>query len=146
MSPPTWRNAISRLSTRAPYRARRPPSSKSSTPATRQRTPNLADALDEMGNGQGTSQHLLACFRSPTIDDAARTMEWLLDRQRRRSIPHRLERCGYIACRNPDADDGLWTINGRRQTLYTKASLTPEERLQAAYDYVAEQTKTVGSS
>jgi len=55
-----------------------------------------------------------------------------------------MERCGYIACRNPDAKDGLWVINGRRQTLYAKAGLKPEERLQAAYGYVAQQTRTAG--
>ena len=73
-------------------------------------------------------------------------LEWLLDRRHRRSIPHRMERCGYIACRNPDANDGLWKINGRRQTLYVKATLTPEQRLRAAQDYVLRMEKTAGSS
>jgi hypothetical protein len=100
----------------------------------------LADALDEMSNGEGPP-NVCSLFSIAATHRGA-TLEWLLDRKRRRSIPYRLERCGYIACRNPDAGDGLWVINGRRQTLYVKASLTSEERLQAAYDYVAQQTKT----
>jgi hypothetical protein len=57
-----------------------------------------------------------------------------------------MERCGHIACRNPDTDDGLWRINGRRQTLYVKATLTPEQRLQAAQDYVLQMEKAAGNS
>jgi hypothetical protein len=100
----------------------------------------IADALDELKRPSICTLAMVAKTQ------CGATLEWLLDRRRRRSIPYRLERCGYIACRNLDADDGLWAINGRRQTLYAKASLTAQERLQAAYDYVAQQTKTAGSS
>jgi hypothetical protein len=48
------------------------------------------------------------------------SLEWLIDRRHRRSIPHRMERCGYVTCRNPNADDGLWFINGRRHTRMEK--------------------------
>ena len=37
----------------------------------------------------------------------------------------------------PDADDGLWMINGRRQTLYAREGLSPEQRRQAAAAFVA---------
>jgi hypothetical protein len=57
-----------------------------------------------------------------------------------------MERCGYLACRNPDAEDGRWVINGRRQTLYANEKLDPEHRLQAAKAYVLKTTKTTGSS
>jgi hypothetical protein len=104
----------------------------------------LADVLDEIGNGQGRPEicSLLSLVASPH----GATLEWLLDRRHRRSIPHRLERCGYIACRNPNESDGLWRINGRRQTLYVKASLPPEQQLRAAWDYVLQTQKTAGSS
>jgi hypothetical protein len=55
-------------------------------------------------------------------------------------------RCGYIPCRNPRADDGLWKINDRRQVLYAKEELSPEERLKAAEDHVLNATKTAGNS
>jgi hypothetical protein len=103
----------------------------------------LADALYEMGKGE-ERPNICSLFSIAATQRGA-TLEWLLDRKRRRSIPYRLERCGYIACRNPNANDGLWVINGRRQTLYAKASLKPEKRLQAAYDYVAQQTKRAGN-
>jgi hypothetical protein len=98
----------------------------------------IADALDEL------EQPNICTLAAIVKTQCGATLEWLLDRKRRRSIPYRMERCGYIACRNPDAKDGLWVINGRRQTLYAKAGLKPEERLQAAYGYVAQQTKTAG--
>jgi hypothetical protein len=58
--------------------------------------------------------------------------EWLTDRKNRRTLPHRLERCGYVSIRNPDADDGYWVISGSRQPVYAKKSLPPQQQLQAA--------------
>jgi hypothetical protein len=104
----------------------------------------LADVLDEIGNGQGRPNVCSLLVLAASTQGAM--LEWLLDRRHRRSIPHRMERCGYIACRNPDADDGLWKIDGRRQVLYTKASLTPEQQLQAARDYKLRTEKVVGNS
>jgi hypothetical protein len=49
---------------------------------------------------------------------------WLADRKNRRSIPHRLERCGYARARNGDAEDGLWKIGNRRQAVYAKSNLS----------------------
>jgi hypothetical protein len=100
----------------------------------------LADVLDELGNPQICSLLMLAASKTGAV------LEWLLDRRHRRSLPHRLERCGYIACRNPDSQDGLWHINGRRQTLYVNERLTREQQLQAARDFVLGKTKEAGSS
>jgi hypothetical protein len=58
--------------------------------------------------------------------------EWLRDRKNRRIIPHRLEQCGYVRVRNDAAEDGLFKINGRRQAVYAKASLSIRDRLEAA--------------
>ena len=41
--------------------------------------------------------------------------EWLLDRKNRRSIPHRLDRCGYTSVRNPETSDGRWKVQGKRR-------------------------------
>jgi hypothetical protein len=57
-----------------------------------------------------------------------------------------MERCGYVTYRNPDNDQGLWRINGRRQAVYVKESLSPEQQLQAARNYVLRMQKTAGSS
>ena len=59
-------------------------------------------------------------------------LEWLMNRKNRRAIPHRLERCGYVSVRNPEAKDGLWKIEGARQVVYAKTSLPPEQRLATA--------------
>jgi hypothetical protein len=100
----------------------------------------IADALDELG-GPGICSRL-----SLVATNRAAAMEWLLDRRRLRSIPYRLERCGYRAYRNPDRADGLWIINDQRQTLYAKTTLTPEERKTAARAFVWKYTKTAGNS
>jgi hypothetical protein len=34
--------------------------------------------------------------------------------------------------RNPDADDGLWKIHGKRQVIYAKAELSPRDQYAAA--------------
>jgi len=49
---------------------------------------------------------------------------WLQDRRNSRTIPHRMEACGYVPVRN-DADkrDGQWKINGTRQTVYGKSEI-----------------------
>jgi hypothetical protein len=49
-------------------------------------------------------------------------------------IPHRLEKCGYVRVRNDGAEDGLWVINGKRQAVYTKNSLSIGDRLGVARD------------
>ena len=55
-----------------------------------------------------------------------------MDRKNRRALPHRLERCGYVSVRNPEAKDGVWKSKGERLITYAKASLTPQERVAAA--------------
>ena len=33
--------------------------------------------------------------------------------------------------RNPDADDGLWKLEGKRQAVYAKASMSLREQIAA---------------
>jgi hypothetical protein len=33
---------------------------------------------------------------------------------------------------NPNAEDGLWKLGGRRQTIYGRTDLSPKEQLDAA--------------
>ena len=86
----------------------------------------LADAIDKLGKPD-----VLTIKQSIAVA-AGGLAEWLSDRKSRRAIPHRLERCGYVAVKNPTAKDGLWVIGGARQTVYANDRLSAEERLAAA--------------
>jgi hypothetical protein len=85
----------------------------------------LADLLDDLGNPDAVTLVRLT-------DRAAGDLGiWLSDRKNRRVIPHRLEKCGYVAVRNDDAKDGLWKISDRRQAIYAKSDLSARDRLEA---------------
>jgi hypothetical protein len=85
----------------------------------------LADTIERMQ---------ASAFTLKALQDEAEggLAEWLADRKNRRAIPHRLERCDYVPVRNPDANDGLWKINNKRQTIYAKVSLSLAERVAIA--------------
>jgi hypothetical protein len=57
---------------------------------------------------------------------------WLGDRRNRRKMPHRMEDCGYSPLRNKDVGDGTWRVDGKRQMIYVKSSLSPEDKQKAA--------------
>ena len=89
----------------------------------------MADVIERLGNPATlTLKELIA--KAGCIDGAFH--DWLEDRKNRRIIPHRLEACGYVAIHNPDAEDGLWVVNKRRQVLYGHAKLSQADRLAAA--------------
>ena len=93
------------------------------------RTPEdaeLADVLDRLGNPHAVTLAQIA------NEAAGEFSEWIRERKNRRVIPHRLEKCDYVPVRNDDAKDGLWKINGARQTIYVQSGLSPRERLKAA--------------
>lgn len=56
----------------------------------------------------------------------------LKDRKGRRSIPHKLERVGYVPVRNPDADSGMFVVSGRRQAVYAKKRMALSAQIKAA--------------
>lgn len=56
----------------------------------------------------------------------------LKDRKNRRQLPHKLERVGYVNVRNPDAEDGLFSISGRRVVIYAHRSLPQAAQVLAA--------------
>jgi hypothetical protein len=86
----------------------------------------LADVLDKMNNPPAIT---LSWLRNNADGDF---QKWLCDQKNSRAIPHRLETCGYVAVHNSDSDRGFWTIDGRRQVVYAKASLPFNEQLAAA--------------
>jgi hypothetical protein len=86
----------------------------------------LADVLDKLERPDAVTLDML-------VKEADWDFEkWLRDRKSRRLILHRLEQCGYVPVRNDAARDGLFKINRRRQAVYTKASLSIRDRLEAA--------------
>ncbi|MCG2644292.1 MULTISPECIES: primase-helicase family protein [Bradyrhizobium] len=94
----------------------------------------LADALDRIA-GMSVVNHWPDAV---TLEDVAQATnqasfaEYLRERRNSRRIPHRFEACGYSQIRNPDAEDGLWRVNGRRQVIYGRRQLSFSERLAAA--------------
>jgi hypothetical protein len=86
----------------------------------------LADALDRLQRPDAVT---LQDIISRASEEFA---EWLRDRRNSRAIPHRLEECGYVAVRNPAANDGLWRVNGKRQAIYGKAEQPIRDRHTAA--------------
>ena len=85
----------------------------------------LADVIDKMGQPETLTLSQTAARATKEFSD------WLLDRKNARRIPHRLEACGYIAVRNSSAKDGQWKVDGKRQTIYAKASLSLRDRTAA---------------
>jgi hypothetical protein len=58
--------------------------------------------------------------------------QWLTNRGNRRSLPYRLERCGYTVVPNPNIENKLWRCKNGRQAIYARTVLSPNERLAAA--------------
>ena len=87
----------------------------------------LSDAIEQLGNPDALTLVQLQGATSGTP-----LWEWLSDRKNRRTIPHRLEQCGYAPVRNQSANDGLWKISGKRQAIYAKSQLPLREQLEAA--------------
>ena len=94
----------------------------------------LRDVLDSMAQaGKDTT----AITLGDLIDGAEfiglqSLAEELRDRKARRTIPHRLDRMGYMAVRNPNARDGLWVVADRRQAIYAKSGASVAEQMRAA--------------
>jgi len=87
----------------------------------------LADAIDKLNNPDAFT---LIQIRNATRDTSL--VEWLDDRKNRRTVPYRLEKCGYVPVRNSAAKDGLWVVSHKRQAIYAKVALTLQDQLSAA--------------
>jgi hypothetical protein len=103
----------------------------------------LADVLDDLGQPNVVTLDQVtnrAEQLAPTFAD------WLRDiKTNARRIPHRFEDCGYVAVRNPDDTEGRWKIDGKRHTIYGKASLSERERLAAAFQLVGTRGSRAGA-
>ena len=76
----------------------------------------LADVLDILGNPDAVTLQQLIARRSGDHRMADGSQE-------PPSIPHRLERCGYVSV-NPTQNTEVWVINGVRQEIYARAALS----------------------
>lgn len=90
----------------------------------------LRDVLDYLRHPAAlTLDMVVAGARALGMNDLA---DELIDRKNRRRLPHKFERAGYVPVRNPDADDGLWKISGRRQAVYGRKTAVQAEQVRAA--------------
>jgi hypothetical protein len=86
----------------------------------------FADVIDSLGNPAVVTIDLIAGRSPPEL------AVWLKELKNRRTIAHRLEAVGYTSVRNPHANDGLFKIGGRRQTVYARKGLSLSEQMAAA--------------
>lgn len=108
----------------------------------------LADLIDELTCAglydrpvALTIEQLIAeASQNPAKFDEVHT--WLTDRRSRRTIPHRLNKCGYVPIRNDDdATDGRWRVSGKRVMIYGRKDVPLKERIDAARAVVEEAFK-----
>jgi Family of unknown function (DUF5906) len=103
----------------------------------------LADVFERLGNPDAVTLTDVITQADTELRD------WLDDKKNRRVIPHRLETAGYVRVRNAAAGSGLWTIDrlrrcfdpvtkkssyeieGVRQAIYAKASLSVRDQFVA---------------
>lgn len=87
----------------------------------------LADIFDRLRNPDAVT---LNCIANAATGDIG---IWLRDRKNRRAIPHRLEKCGYVAVRAA-TQAGLWIVSGARQVIYARSCLPLSDQLKAAQE------------
>lgn len=90
----------------------------------------LRDVIDAMSKPAALSLQLLV--NAATTERLFDLADELKERKTRRALPHRLERVGYVPVRNPDAEDGLFKLSGKRQAVYAKRSLNLAEQVREA--------------
>jgi hypothetical protein len=90
----------------------------------------LRDVIDELHNPAAlTLNCLIGGADSLHLYDLIGELK---DRKFRRAMPHKLDRVGYVPVRNPDAEDGMFKIAGRRQAVYARKQLSFAEQIKAA--------------
>jgi hypothetical protein len=90
----------------------------------------LRDVIEELGSPVAlTLEQVIERAETHLSGDLAYDLG---DRKSRRTIPHKLERVGYVPVRNPDSDDGLFRINKQRRRVYAQRQLPLAEQVRAA--------------
>jgi hypothetical protein len=99
----------------------------------------LADLLDAIGEREWLGLQRPDAVTPALLKRAAMSInhemhKWLDDRRNRRALPHKLEQVGYGVVRNLEADDGLWLIGGKRESVYVRSDIKGiEARLRAVH-------------
>jgi hypothetical protein len=98
---------------------------------------DLEDAIDALGERLGLLDPTVIRPKAITINmlvekASVSLADWLSDRKNSRVAAGRLLRAGYVAVRNPNNEQGLWTIGGRRQTVYVRSEMSLTEQVAAA--------------
>ncbi|AJC80943.1 hypothetical protein IE4803_CH03787 [Rhizobium etli bv. phaseoli str. IE4803] len=92
----------------------------------------FADTIDRMTE-HGGGRKPVVFSTDNLIDNASAVLAaWIRDPKNRRQVPKRLEKVGYVRVQNPDADDHLWKIGGRRQAVYGARSVSEQTRINEA--------------
>ena len=107
----------------------------------------LADLLDTMGEygdfgldrPDAVTIEQIALARGCPREIA----DFFRDDKKCRAWPHRLEVAGYSVSRNPDAQNGLWRMGGRRVTIYVKREFGPAEAERAARELIERAARKV---
>lgn len=102
----------------------------------------LRDCIEAMNNPQVLT--IAALVERATAMARFDLADELRDRKSRRALPHRLERVGYVPVRNPDADDGLFKVQQRRQAVYAQRRLSIADQVAAARKLAAGQSGQCG--
>jgi hypothetical protein len=91
----------------------------------------LMDVIDSIGRPAAVTLDQLI-FSAGDSEMGA----WLKERKNRRTIPHRLEACGYTPHRNNDTKNGLFIIGGKRKAVYVRVELSGSERAKAVRELI----------
>jgi hypothetical protein len=96
----------------------------------------LSDLLEQLDNPQTLTLKQLVDKTRNVSGFPSEFGEWLSARKNRRLVPHRLEACGYVSVRNPEAKDGIWKVNGHRQVVYAKTALCYRDQVAAVRRWI----------
>jgi phage/plasmid primase-like uncharacterized protein len=95
--------------------------------------PEDAELSGILGEGSGVDAIVLADVvekaKAVKLFELAAELE---NRKLRRAIPHKLARIGYVPVHNPDAKDGLWSVEGHRVSIYASNVLNTSDQVRAA--------------
>jgi hypothetical protein len=86
----------------------------------------LADAIERLGNPLVLTLSLILSRADSNLQEMAK------DPRGKNSIRFKLERAGYVSVANPNANDGLWKVGGRRQKIWAAKDLSLVGRGEAA--------------
>jgi hypothetical protein len=86
----------------------------------------LNDALEKLQRPDAVTLAAIATAAEPSFG------EWLRDRRNSRTVPHKMDECGYKPVRNPGSKAGRWKVEGRDAVIYARKELAARDAIVAA--------------